>query len=37
VADREGKCIYSGYVGWVDSDHLWQALGKLQQQFKPQH
>jgi pimeloyl-ACP methyl ester carboxylesterase len=37
VADREGKCIYSGYVGWVDSDHLWQALGDLQQQFKPQH
>jgi pimeloyl-ACP methyl ester carboxylesterase len=37
VADREGNCLYSGYVGWVDSAHLWQALGELKQEFKPQH
>jgi Serine aminopeptidase, S33 len=37
VADREGKCIYSGYVGWVDSAHLWQALGELKQEFKSQN
>jgi pimeloyl-ACP methyl ester carboxylesterase len=37
VADREGKCTYSGYVGWVNSDHLWQALGELKQELKPQH
>jgi pimeloyl-ACP methyl ester carboxylesterase len=37
VADREGKCRYSGYVGWVDSDHLWQALGELKQELTPQH
>jgi pimeloyl-ACP methyl ester carboxylesterase len=37
VADREGKCLYSGYVGWVDSAHLWQVLGELKQRLKPQH
>jgi pimeloyl-ACP methyl ester carboxylesterase len=37
VADREGKCIYSGYVGWFDSDHLQKALGELKQELTPQH
>lgn len=37
VADREGKCTYSGYVGWADSAHLWQALGELKEKFKPQN
>jgi pimeloyl-ACP methyl ester carboxylesterase len=37
VADQEGKCIYSGYVGWVDAAQLQKALGELKQEIKPQN
>jgi pimeloyl-ACP methyl ester carboxylesterase len=34
VADRDGKCLYAGYVGWLHSEQLRQALIELQQEAK---
>jgi hypothetical protein len=33
VADREGKCLYSGYFGWKDAPAFYAAIGDLRQKF----
>jgi hypothetical protein len=33
VADKEDKCLYSGYVGWLHSQALRQTLAEIEQQI----
>lgn len=33
LVDRDSKCIYSGYVGWLHSQELSQTLENIQKQY----
>jgi hypothetical protein len=34
IADQSGKCVYGGYVGWIHSKHLQDALQTLNQELE---
>lgn len=34
IADRSGKCVYGGYVGWIHSKYLQTVLETLQNDLK---
>ena len=33
LADRNGKIIYGGFVGWIHSDDLKQAINRIRENF----